>query len=785
LKIAFRNLWKYRSRTFISIVGLAAGFACFAIATIWIRNEMTYDGFHTNADRLYRVDIEEDMGYSSNGLTNEISAPLPVYLKKTFPEINSATKILIKWLTSSITIDSVEYTANVLYTDSSFMNVFDIKIIEGNSDFLIPENRQVAITMEKARQLFGNETPIGKAFNEDYTIGAMIAGFSGHSNYPFDILLIGHTYLYHLTGDVVVELVPDIDINSFRKKLSKHNATFEYEIPYTPPRSGSVQIKKIDITPLTSIHYKDPNMLRTVKFQHIVVFAIAGALLILCTLFNYLTLFISRFRMRQREFALRKVWGASNSSLFMLLSVEFMISMIIASALGAWLIYVIMPFFRTLTEIQIEHSHLYIDIKPAAIYLESFIYTGIVIAISLLTFLLTLYIFGRKALNIAIHRGNRKMFRRISITVQLIISMGFTFCAIIILKQMYHLHNTDIGFEFKNRGEIFVSPVIVPATVLANQLQQIPEITETVVNFSHLSGARRNLSKETFDWEGRPGNVERMTVTVNRITMSENFAKFYGVKLLAGEMPTEADTKESVLINETAAKLFGWDNPVGKTFESNRKYTVKGVIKNIYNNSPTMPVEPAIYEWINGEKHPDHWITVLFKYREGTWKTCKEKIERTVKEKYPDSVDDVSISKEEDVYDDFLKSENALLKILTVVSLVCVIICIFGFVSMVSLTCEERRKEIAIRKINGATVKDILDIFFKEYLTLLVIGAAIAFIAGYIVMKQWLEQYVLQTEMSVWIYIAILFVMILAIVVCIGEKVWRTSRENPIDALKS
>jgi ABC-type antimicrobial peptide transport system permease subunit len=104
---------------------------------------------------------------------------------------------------------------------------------------------------------------------------------------------------------------------------------------------------------------------------------------------------------------------------------------------------------------------------------------------------------------------------------------------------------------------------------------------------------------------------------------------------------------------------------------------------------------------------------------------------------------------------------------------------------MVTLTCEERRKEIAIRKINGATIKDILDIFFKEYLTLLIIGALIAFPAGYLIMKRWLENYVVQTEINAWVYVAILLALIMAIVNCVGGRVMKTSRENPAEAVKS
>jgi ABC-type lipoprotein release transport system permease subunit len=203
---------------------------------------------------------------------------------------------------------------------------------------------------------------------------------------------------------------------------------------------------------------------------------------------------------------------------------------------------------------------------------------------------------------------------------------------------------------------------------------------------------------------------------------------------------------------------------------------VKGVVKNIYKFAPTIAAEPFYYH-----RPPNvRQSTILFKY-EGDWKICMEKIKKIIEKEIPGR--HYLYYNMEEEYDKYFKSENTLLAILTVVSLVCIIVCIFGFVSMVSLTCEERRKEIAIRKINGATIKDILDIFFKEYLTLLAIGALIAFPVGYIIMKRWLQNYVIQTEMSVWVYVSILLALIMVIVLCVGGRVYKTSRENPVNAL--
>jgi hypothetical protein len=359
-----------------------------------------------------------------------------------------------------------------------------------------------------------------------------------------------------------------------------------------------------------------------------------------------------------------------------------------------------------------------------------------------------------------------------SIVVQLVISIVFAFCTIVILKQMYHLHNTDLGFAIKNRGAVIVYTKI-DLEMLNNKIRQIPEITETVAGFGPLIPRMYRSSFSVLDWDDKPENADR--INIENISVSKEFIEYYEIKTVEGEFTY--DGTDRTYINESAAKAFGWHTSVGK---SCNRMSVDGVVRNIYDMSPTVPANPACYEI--RRKRAD-MPSILFRFNDDAWKTCRKKIEEIVMTEYPNN--DYKISNTEEEYDKFLKSENALLRILTLVSLVCVIICVFGFVSMVSLTCEERRKEIAIRKIHGATIKDILDIFFKEYLTLLAVGALIAFPAGYLIMKRWLENYVLQTEISVWIYAAILLSLIMAIILCVGGKVYRTSRANPADEVKS
>jgi len=396
---------------------------------------------------------------------------------------------------------------------------------------------------------------------------------------------------------------------------------------------------------------------------------------------------------------------------------------------------------------------------------------------------LILLIFRHRSLNLSIRRNKTNLSRKISVITQLVISIGFAFCTCVILKQLYFLHHSeDLGFSFLNRGSVMIWDLSTNGDgVLENHLKQMPEITEV----HEIDGAFDIISGYTFmlrykSWDGKPVDVDEMEIATKPV--SPEYADFYNLRLLAGEMLTDDDPTSLILINESMAKALGWHDPVGKHING---YTVKGVIKNIYNKAPTIEAKPILFiksqkmQMVDGKTQTR---SAIFKYRKGMGDTVKEKIEQFIKKEYAGL--EYRIHDTEEEYNKFLKSENALIKLLSFVSAICILICVFGFVSLVSLTCEERRKSIAIRKINGATAGDILAIFAKEYFLLLIIGAAIAFPAGYIIMQRWLEQYVKQTSIPVWIYLSILLVLVLIIVLCVGWRVYKSSVENPAEVVK-
>jgi hypothetical protein len=521
------------------------------------------------------------------------------------------------------------------------------------------------------------------------------------------------------------------------------------------------------------LRYSQPDGKVDIKFEYIVLFAVAGLLVIICSLFNTLTLFVTRFRIREKELALRKVNGATFGSLFALLSTEFLLMAGGAFILGLCAIRPLLAPFRDISEVSTPVS---------GVYGELAVYSMGIILISLLVFLLLLFFFQKRKLNLSIRKSRKNLSRKVSVAIQLIISIGFIFCTTVMMKQIHFLHHVDMGIDFRKTAVVNIYPMD-DLKVLDEQLKQIPEITATFSTQPPLMPKSMMMGIMIVDWDGKPVDTENLQIEA--ITITKDYTAFYGFQLLAGEGIEEHHTNNEVWLNETAVKALGWskDEAVGKCVKIGElEKTVLGVFKDIVVNSPVVPVKPVIFS-IGFEHVFGSSDDVLFRYQPKSWEACKKHIEALAQKEYPNAT--MRLVDAEEEYDSYIKSEIMLSKLLSIISLVCILISVFGLFSLVSLACEQRQKEMAIRKINGATVKDILKLFFGEYMILLVIGAIVAFPIAYLVMKKWVERYILQTEISAWIYLAIFIALGGIIVLCIGWRVYKASVENPAEVLKT
>ena len=776
LKVAFRNLFKYKTQTIISLLGLAVGFTCFALSAIWIHYEMTYDTFHEDAEQIHIIRRKDKMNMRNDGITYGSPYVLAQYLKDNFAEVKTACSVQGGYGEQDFFYNDQAYKMQELSLDSMAFSVFDIRILEGSNEFLNLRSRKVAITRRAAQRIFGDESPLGKEIYNSYnrkspiTICAVVSEWSEHSNYAYDI--ISRVYPNDKWGSggwhTLVRLHNNASSEDFTKKME--------EMIITVPEYNNWKLSGWSSVPLTHLHYDHPITNMEVKFQHVVLFSIASALVILCCLLNYIGLFVTQIRNRSKEFALRMVNGASSFRLFQMLMTEYALLLSVAWFFSMMFIELLLPYFREVSEIKLSQLEVY---QQATLCTVSMILLS-----ALMASVPILYYRKRSTQSIlSAQKGGREknLFRRATLLFQLVISIGFIFCASVIMKQLHFLNHSDVGMERKNRAALTIHNYDDSQAVLEH-IKQVPEVEEALAVSNPLIPSQGMMSRGYTDWDDKPEGAEDVQIEI--ILESADYMQFYGLTLLEGEMLQPSSPEIDIVLNEAAVKALGWHQAVGKELYGygSVKHRVIGVVKDWHCTSPTMPIRPAGFQ-LSSQFGFSGGTSILIKFKEGTWEACKEKVETIIKELYPNS--SFRLTNTEEEYNKFLTSENALLRMLTILSLVCILISVFGIYSQIVLTCEQRRKEIAIRKVNGAKVKDILAMFGKEYAALLAIASVIAFSIGYAIMKHWLENYTLQTPVSWWIFASIFVGIALVVAISIGYRVWKAANENPADVVKS
>ena len=781
LKIAIRNLVKYKVQSAVSILGLAVGFVCFSLSLYWIHYEMTYDHFRQNADRIYMVRTNDE--YTEGKISTRVPYSLAAYLAQHFPDIAVAAPFHL--ISERISVNDKYQDAVFSSADSAWMNLMDIRIIKGNRNFMLPkDNAEIAITEEAAKKWFRTEDPIGKEvkmLRRTKKICAIVQAENRHTNFPFDFIgnpELGKTWWY-ITWSILIKVKPDTDIEELESKINA-NLPAELKQVTSIRKTG---IERIILTPLSKLHYaKDfrDDKEAGITFQYIIYFSIAGILIITCALINYLTLFINRMRVRQREMAPRMIHGANIRSLVSLLTVEFLLLLACAVTTGFLLIEICFPSFIELTGI---------DTAKSSLYGEAFLFIGLISLIILTAIIGLLYILYHRSLHLSLRyntgRSTGTQLRRGSIVLQLFVCLSFIGCTVLINQQLDYLRHRDLGLKIKNRGSFSVMGDM-DYTPLIRKIKELPMITEVMQPDYYPIVSQLTAIGQFDNWEGLDIPIDT-PVPVKLFLGKEDFFRFYDITLLAGEWLDDLSTYEDIIINESLARRMGWSpqEAIGKhIIQSYITYTIVGVVKDCHYGAPTLPIPHTGF--LVGEQMGlmQRSAGILFKYKEGTWNECRKALEHLYQtECSPENI--LRLNSEEEVYNNYLRSEEMLTRLLSFASLVCILTAMFGIYSLVTLTCEQRRKEIAIRKVNGATVWSILFLFFREYLIMLCIAALFAFPITYVIIKQWILNYVRQVSISPLPFILILIGLALTVIAGISWRVWKAANENPAEVIKN
>jgi succinate dehydrogenase hydrophobic anchor subunit len=349
------------------------------------------------------------------------------------------------------------------------------------------------------------------------------------------------------------------------------------------------------------------------------------------------------------------------------------------------------------------------------------------------------------------------------------------FCSIVFIKQMNFLHQTDLGINRRNGAAVQANccPLKPHHAERIKQIAGINDVLPIIYGNYFLGNMISGGNPMSYEKDG-----ERITFTIHNIFADAHFFDFFGIEIINGTAHTNEwnpERRGSGVFNETAMKA-------AEEHLRSREMVI-GVARDFYLTPTTKTVPTRVGIPYNGH---ENFRAVAYRYEEGMRKQTEQAVTKWLREEFPDQGEfEINFTYMEDIFDEYFKSERALLTLLSVMTLACILIAVFGVYSLTSLTCQQRKKEIAIRKVHGAEVLDIMNIFFAEYLILLGLAAFVAFPAGYIIMKRWMEGYVKQTSMDTWLFVAIFLIVFVVIVFSIVSMVWKAANRNPAEVVKS
>ena len=770
LKVAVRSLMKYKMQTAISIVGLAVGFVCLSFSMIWIRYELTYDDFHRGAERLY-------VPYQTSGLDLKGFSPRSVFpvgkvIRETFPEVEDAASFSC-WTTQAGRTEDERMEVEYIRIDSAFIRMFDIRLLQGSWGFLHKPEEEIALTQEAAQRFFGSiEDVLGK---ELYLLGkprkitALLSGWSKHSNFFYEIIegVPDRANDNWMASGFYscLRLKEGVDRKVFAEKLKQTNLN---------PK-GIVSVSGLMLERLMDCHYTLFQDTNRVALQYVQLFSVVSMLIIGVALVNFFSMMVTRIRIRRREIGLRVACGSTTGGLFRLFVSELVLLMLGSGLLGLVFLEVAKEKFQELSAVE------------GGLYLPALGYFFFLFLVSVLLSVVIIRYYSRKSIMETLHHtiGNvreRMFFQQGSIVIQLTICVGILWGLSVLFLQLNHLSHTDIGFERDGRATFSSDPQEEGVIAQIKQIPYVQEVKELVSLFPRRSMAATLVNA----WAGKSENDEPFEMQY--IPEGQEFMDFYGLRLIQGTPLSEQTDGYQVLINETAAKRLGWADPVGKYFgyvdpegRFRRDFTVVGVIKDFHISAPTDPVQPTLLAGY-GVGAIRLGRNILLRFDETRTADLHRAVEAIMQGL--DGHHDFELKTVREAYDEYLTSERSLMKLLAFVSVVCIVISLFGVYSHVTLACERRRKEIAIRKVNGATAWLIMQSFLKQYVWMLLLSCLIAFPVGTLVMRRWLEQYVEQTTINGWLYGLIMVILALFIGLCTGRSVWRAAHENPAEVIK-
>ena len=787
-KIAWRNLFKQKRYALLNITGMTIGLCCFILLSLYIQYESSYDQQHQKADRIYRV-VQRQIGNEFQG-TNEFalspSCMVPTLLED-FPEVENGTTVSFS-NTLFVHNNDAAYE-NGVFADSAFFEVFDYELIAGNLNSAMADKDALVLTESMARKYFGDSDPIGadlKMENErPVTIKAVIADPPENQHIDFDFVCRIENYgpfrqdfeKWKWGSNnywAYVVLPPAYDYHELESKMA-------YLTDVAKPFYNTFSFyPEYFLQPLTSIHLHSKMNMEAGVNGDIAYLYLAGAIgiiILLLALANYINLTTARANQRVHEVGVRKVLGARRAQVVGQFFVESLIVVGISLVIATCLSILLLPGFNELLGLNIELRWLGgTQLLLACVGILVLMVLGAGLYPACLSSLTTPV--GAIRGGELQRGGKRNWIAKALVVGQFVAAIVLASGSIIIYQQLEYIQDKKLGYD---RDHIVYVPytdqvVMDKAATFRSELLQHPGI-EKVAFTSQVPLTSENQGIAT-SWEGHPEGAE---LPIYRNWVDYNYLDLFGIELLSGRNfspnhPTDATA--AYLLNEAAVKALGWKDAVGKSFEEGK---VIGVVKNFHFQPFKLSIEPMFIRIYN--EYTSRYGNIAVKISGDQQQEAIAHLEKSMKEILP--LIPFNLRYLDADYQQLYSSETRFGMVFKIFTALAIFIACLGLLGLVTHQVLDRKKEIGIRKVLGASVSQIVGLISSGFLWQISLAALIAMPLAWWGMQRWLQGFVYRIELNWAVFILVGLATLLIAFLTISSQSIKAALANPVQAIKT
>lgn len=804
LKVAIRSLTQNKFYSTINILGLAVGIAVTLLISFYVLDELSYDQFHKDVDRIYQVFSEVKIG-DQNRVTNKAGAPVSATFKQEIPGVEDAIRLRIE-RDVICKFENKSFTEKkVLYADSSFFHFFSFQLIEGDPASVLHNPHQIVLTESTALKYFGYErgegdSPLGKimSIGKDkllYEVAGIVEDPPSNSQFDFDLVLPATSHSFHdgqswtfATFFTYVKLKTYTQPSLVEKAMNITAARFlgsEYNraVKGSSEEANSSGKKWIYFIQPFGETYLQSRMMpggegldKQGSLLYVYLLSATGLLIIVIACANFMNLSTARASTRAREVGIRKTVGASRNRLMGQFILESMLTSGIGATLAFTLISIVLPLFNQISGKEFGEEVLY-SLNTALTILVVLFFVGI-LAGSYPAFFLTAFK-PAQVLKGKLNSGNRNStFRRSLVIFQFTITICLIISTIVVFKQLKMIQRKNLGFDKENVLIIDNSHLLGDKNELFKQNLLTSGIANSV---SFSSSVPPNVNLSSGFYQNR--RIVESEVVCSIIETDADLLQTLDFKMKYGRFFTAniASDSNAAVINESALREFGWNDFANKTISEELEsglatYSVIGVVEDFNFQSLKKEVQPLVVLQQSGGE------LLSVRLNEGD---IVEKIEGIRSEwKKVTEVEAFNYSFLDQNLDRLYRTEQRLGDLFMIFTVIAIFIACLGLFGLASFMAEQRSKEIGIRKVLGASVNSLISLLTKEYVKLVAVSLLIAVPVVLTFADTWLQNFAYRIDIGILIFVIGGSAALVITWLTVGYQSFRVATANPVNALR-